>query len=231
MERKAVILLSGGLDSTTTLAIARNQEFSPYALTFRYGLRHEFEIEAARRIAQLHKVSDHIIVDIDLGSFGGSALTSEMEVPKNRPVNESSGDIPVTYVPARNTIFLSFALAWAEVLGATDIFIGVNALDYSGYPDCRPEYIEAFRNMANLATRAGIEGKAITIHTPLIDLTKAQIIQKGKELGVDYSLTHSCYDPLETGNPCGRCDACQLRLKGFREAGLTDPLVYVDKIQ
>ena len=231
MERKAVILLSGGLDSTTTLAIARNQEFSTYALTFRYGLRHEFEIEAARRVAREYSVSDHIIVDIDLGSFGGSALTSEMEIPKNRQVNESSGDIPVTYVPARNTIFLSFALAWAEVLEATDIFIGVNALDYSGYPDCRPEYIKAFHNMANLATRAGIEGKAITIHTPLIDLTKAQIIQKGGELGVDYSLTHSCYDPLETGNPCGRCDACQLRLKGFREASLTDPLVYGDKIQ
>ena len=232
MERKAVILLSGGLDSTTTLAIAQNNGFSLYALTFRYGLRHEFEIEAARKVARAYGVADHIIIDIDLRPFGGSVLTGEGEVPKDRLVNESSDGIPTTYVPARNTIFLSFALARAEVLQATDIFIGVNALDYSGYPDCRPEYIDAFQNMANLATRAAIEGnQSVTIHTPLINLTKAQIIRKGVELGVDYSLTHSCYDPSESGSPCGHCDACQLRLKGFQEAGLTDPLKYQGNIR
>jgi 7-cyano-7-deazaguanine synthase len=232
MERKAVILLSGGLDSTTTLAIAKNQGFSSYALTFRYGLRHEFEIEAARRVARSYDVTDHIIVEIDLRSFGGSALTGKMEVPKDQSVTQRENGIPVTYVPARNTIFLSFALARAEVIQATDIFIGVNALDYSGYPDCRPEYIDAFQNMANLATRAAVEGnQSVTIHTPLIDLTKAQIIRKGVELGVDYSLTHSCYDPSENGSPCGHCDACQLRLKGFQEAELTDPLKYPGNIQ
>lgn len=229
MEKKAVVLLSGGLDSSTVLLIAKDQGFSPNALTFRYGLRHEFEIDAAKRIAQTYSVKDHIIVDIDLRAFGGSALTDEREVPKDRPANELSEGIPITYVPARNTIFLSFALAWAEVLEANDIFIGVNALDYSGYPDCRPEYIKAYQSMANLATKAGVEGNQDTvIHTPLIDLTKAQIIHKGTELGMDYSLTHSCYDPSNEGVPCGHCDACQLRLRGFDDAGLTDPLTYMD---
>ncbi len=229
MERKAVILLSGGLDSSTILLIAKNQGFSPYTLTFRYGLRHEFEIDAAKRIAQTYGVKDHIIVDIDLRTFGGSALTDDKNIPKDRSASEFSEGIPITYVPARNTIFLSFALAWAEVLAANDIFIGVNALDYSGYPDCRPEYIKAYQSMANLATKAGVEGNQdIVIHTPLIDLTKAQIIRKGTELGMDYSLTHSCYDPSNEGVPCGHCDACQLRLKGFNDAGLTDPLIYMD---
>ncbi len=232
MEKKAVILLSGGLDSTTTLAIAQKEGFLLYALTFRYGLRHEFEIEAARKVARSYKVTNHTIVDINLRSFGGSALTGEGEVPKDRPVGQLESGVPVTYVPARNTIFLSFALARAEVIGATDIFIGVNALDYSGYPDCRPQYIEAFQKMANLATKATTEGnQRITIRTPLIDLTKARIIRKGAELGVDYSITHSCYDPSVNGNPCGHCDACQLRLKGFREAGLADPLKYPDNIR
>ena len=232
MGSKAVILLSGGLDSTTTLAIARDRGFSLSALTFRYGLRHEFEIEAARRVCRTYDVTDHIVVEIDLRSFGGSALTGDGAVPKDRSLERPADGIPATYVPARNTIFLSFALARAEVLQATDIFIGVNALDYSGYPDCRPEYIEAFRNMANLATKATTqEGQSITIHTPLIDLTKAEIIQEGTRLGVDYALTHSCYDPLRDGSPCGHCDACQLRLKGFREAGLCDPLVYPEDAQ
>ncbi|MFC2027864.1 7-cyano-7-deazaguanine synthase QueC [Chloroflexota bacterium] len=232
MERKAVILLSGGLDSSTVLLIAKDQGFSPHTLTFRYGLRHEFEIDAAKRIAQTYNVKDHIIVDIDLRTFGGSALTDEKNIPKDRSVSEFSEGIPITYVPARNTIFLSFALAWAEVLEANDIFIGVNALDYSGYPDCRPEYIEAYQTMANLATKAGVEGgQELVVHTPLIDLTKAQIIQKGASLGIDYSLTHSCYDPSEDGAPCGHCDACQLRLRGFNEAGLTDPLTYMGTIQ
>lgn len=229
MERKAVILLSGGLDSSTVFLIARSQGFSTYALTFRYGLRHELEINAAKRIAQTYGTRDHIIVDIDLRIFGGSALTDEKNIPKDRNASGFSEGIPVTYVPARNTIFLSFALAWAEVLESSDVFIGVNALDYSGYPDCRPEYIEAYQTMANLATRAGVEGdQELVIHTPLINLTKAQIIQKGSELGMDYSLTHSCYDPSKDGAPCGHCDACQLRLKGFREAGLVDPLTYAE---
>jgi len=229
MERKAVILLSGGLDSSTVLLIAKDQGFIPYALTFRYGLRHEFEIDAAKRIAQTYSVKDHVIVDIDLRTFGGSALTDERDVPKDRPANELPKGIPITYVPARNTIFLSFALAWAEVIEASDIFIGVNALDYSGYPDCRPEYIGAYQTMANLATKVGVEGNQdLVIHTPLIDLTKAQIIRKGTELGMDYSLTHSCYDPSNEGIPCGHCDACQLRLKGFQEAKLVDPIVYSD---
>lgn len=227
MEKKAVVLLSGGLDSTTSLALARHNGFQCNAMTFRYGQRHEHEIVAAKRIADADKVASHVIVDIDLRAFGGSALTSDVEVPKDRPLEELSHGIPITYVPARNTIFLSFALAWAEVLGSEDIFIGVNALDYSGYPDCRPEYIEAFQKMANLATKAGVEDrKRLTIHTPLINLTKAQIIRKGLDLGVDYSFTSTCYDPSPKGEACGRCDACQLRLKGFKEAGVSDPIRY-----
>ena len=226
----AVILLSGGLDSTTTLAIARNQGYEAYALTFRYGQRHQVELEAAQKIARYFEVAKHVVVDIDLRLFGGSALTDDIEVPKGRSQEEMGGNIPITYVPARNTIFLSFALAWAETLGAQDIFMGVNALDYSGYPDCRPEYIEAFERMANLATKAGVEGRQkLKIHTPLIKMTKAQIIKIGLELGADYTLTHSCYDPSETGEPCGQCDSCQLRLKGFREAGVEDPVKYRDK--
>ena len=227
MNKKAVVLLSGGLDSSTVLLIAKDQGFSPHTLTFRYGLRHEFELEAARRIAKKYGVQEHIIVDIDLGAFGGSALTNGSNIPKDRPIEVLANGIPITYVPARNTIFLSFALAWAEVLRANDIFIGVNALDYSGYPDCRPEYIQAYQNMANLATKAGVEGdQKLTVHTPLINLTKSQIIQRGTELGMNYALTHTCYDPFETGNPCGHCDACQLRLRGFEGAGITDPLTY-----
>jgi 7-cyano-7-deazaguanine synthase len=225
---RAVLLLSGGLDSTTLLAHAVHEGFDVYAMTFRYGQRHASEIEAARRIAAHYPVRDHVIVDIDLRTFGGSALTSDIEVPKDRAAAEMSRGIPVTYVPARNTIFLSFALAWAEVLGARDIFIGVNALDYSGYPDCRPEYIRAYERMANLATRGGVEGtNPIRIRTPLIELTKAEIIQRGLRLGVDYSITQSCYDPSPDGAACGRCDACRLRLKGFAEAGVTDPARYV----
>jgi 7-cyano-7-deazaguanine synthase len=223
-QSRAVVLLSGGLDSATTLAIAQSEGFEAYVLSFHYGQRHHVELEAARRIAVRSSVARHIVLPIDLRSFGGSALTGDIAVPKDRPLEEMSQGIPVTYVPARNTIFLSFALAWAEVLGANDIFIGVNALDYSGYPDCRPEYIEAFERMANLATRAGVEGgKRLRIHTPLIHLTKAGIIRRGLELSVDYALTTSCYDPDVSGKPCGRCDACLLRAKGFAEAGVTDP--------
>lgn len=223
----AVVLLSGGLDSTTTLALAQAQGFAAYAMTFRYGQRHQHEVEAARKIAAAAKVARHVVIDIDLRQFGGSALTSEIEVPKDRPVEAMNEGIPLTYVPARNTIFLSFALAWAEVLEAADIFVGVNAVDYSGYPDCRPEYIAAYQAMANLATRAGVEGKTrLTIHTPLIALTKAEIIRRGLSLGVDYGLTRSCYDPDPSGAACGRCDACQLRLKGFAEAGAKDPASY-----
>jgi 7-cyano-7-deazaguanine synthase len=222
----AVLLLSGGLDSTTLLALALEEGFDVHALTFRYGQRHAREIEAAKRVAAAYGVRDHVIVDIDLRTFGGSALTSAMAVPKDRDLAASEG-IPITYVPARNTIFLSFALAWAEVLNAGDIFIGVNALDYSGYPDCRPEYIAAYERMANLATRGGVEGtNVVHIRTPLIDLTKAEIIRRGLTLGVDYSITTSCYDPDETGAACGRCDACQLRLRGFAEAGTRDPARY-----
>lgn len=222
----AVLLLSGGLDSTTLLAHATSQGFDVYAMTFRYGQRHATEIAAARRVAAAYAPRDHVIVDIDLRTFGGSALTSDIDVPKDRDLAHEHG-VPVTYVPARNTIFLSFALAWAEVLGAQDIFIGVNALDYSGYPDCRPEYIRAYERMANLATRGGVEGtNPIHIRTPLIDLTKAQIIQMGIELGVDYSITQSCYDPDASGAACGHCDACRLRLRGFAEAGATDPAPY-----
>lgn len=225
----AVLLLSGGLDSTTLLAHALREGFDVHAMTFRYGQRHASEIDAARRVAARFGVRDHVIVDIDLRTFGASALTSDsISVPKDRDVGEMSHGIPITYVPARNTIFLSFALAWAEVLGAGDIFIGVNALDYSGYPDCRPEYIAAYERMANLATRGGVEGtNPIHIRTPLMDMTKAQIIKHGLGLGVDYSMTQSCYDPDATGAACGRCDACQLRLKGFEEAGGRDPARYV----
>ena len=226
-EKKAVVLLSGGLDSTTTLAIARQQGYVCYALTFRYGQRHAHEIEAARRIADAASVAEHAIVTFDLHRFGGSALTDDIAVPKGRSMDEMGANIPVTYVPARNTIFLSFALAWAETLGADDIFIGVNALDYSGYPDCRPEYIAAYQRMANLATKAGVEGtQHLTIHTPLIAMTKAEIIRQGMALGVDYGQTITCYDPAPDGAACGQCDACLLRLKGFAEAGVTDPAPY-----
>ena len=223
----AVVLLSGGLDSSTVLAIAESQGFALYAMTFRYGQRHLAEIEAAKRIADRAKVAQHVIVDIDLRLFGGSALTSDVEVPKDRSLDHMSEGIPITYVPARNTIFLSFALAWAEVLKSQDIFIGVNALDYSGYPDCRPEYIAAYQAMANLATREGVEGRQnLTIHTPLIDLTKGQIVRTGLDLGVDYANTCTCYDPDAEGRACGRCDACLLRLKGFAEQGMSDPAPY-----
>lgn len=224
VARPAVVLLSGGLDSTTTLAVAQRDGFAPHALTFRYGQRHTLEVEAAGRIADRYRVARHVVMDIDLRTFGGSALTADLEVPKDRPLDLAG--IPVTYVPARNTIFLSYAVAWAEVLGASDIYIGVNALDYSGYPDCRPEYIAAFERMANLATRAGTEGHALHIRTPLIALTKQEIIQLGTSLGVDYGLTTSCYDPAADGAACGHCDACQLRLRGFAEAGMTDPARY-----
>ena len=225
-NKKAVVLLSGGLDSTTTLAIAQSEGFSAHAMTFRYGQRHSVELAAAKLIAEKMQVAQHIVVDIDLAMFGGSALTSAgLAVPKDRSLAEMDASIPITYVPARNTIFLSVALAWAEVLGATDIFLGVNAVDYSGYPDCRPEYIAAYEQMANLATKAGVEGgQRLKIHTPLITLTKAQIIRRGLDLGVDYSLTTTCYDPdPTTSRPCGRCDACQLRIKGFQENGMEDP--------
>ncbi|HEY0931633.1 MAG TPA: 7-cyano-7-deazaguanine synthase QueC [Gemmatimonas sp.] len=228
-ERPAVVLLSGGLDSATALAVARRDGYTPYAMTFRYGQRHMVEIDAARRVAAAQQVARHVVVDIDLRQWGGSALTSDAEVPKDRDVDQVTDEIPVTYVPARNTIFLSFALAWAETLGADAIFIGVNALDYSGYPDCRPEYVAAFETMANLATRAGVEGtQRLTIHAPLQHLTKAQIVALGKELDVDYSLTTSCYDPAPDGTACGHCDACQLRLRGFAEAGSDDPIAYAD---
>ncbi len=228
----AVLLLSGGLDSTTLLAHAIHEGFDVHAMTFRYGQRHATEIEAARRVASHFGVRDHVVADIDLRTFGGSALTSEsFDVPKDRDLAEMDHGIPITYVPARNTIFLSFALAWSEVLEAGDIFIGVNALDYSGYPDCRPEYIAAYERMANLATRGGVEGtNPVHIRTPLINLTKAQIIQMGLTLGVDYSITQTCYDPDETGAACGHCDACQLRLKGFAEAGAKDPAPYTSDV-
>src|SRR5579883_3133298 len=223
----AVVLFSGGLDSTTVLAIALHEGFEVYALSFRYGQRHDWELKAAERLAREMKVAEHRTIEIDLRAFGGSALTSEIPVPKGRAPSEISRNIPITYVPARNTIFLSFALAWAEVLGASDIFIGVNALDYSGYPDCRPEFIAAFEQLANLATKAGVEGRQrLKIHTPLIALTKAEIIGRGLELGVDYGLTSSCYDPSPSGAPCGACDSCVLRQKGFRENGTSDPLKY-----
>lgn len=222
--KPAVVLLSGGLDSTTVLAIAHSEGYVPHALSFRYGQRHSVELDAAGRVAQAQGVARHVVADIDLRVFGGSALTDDIAVPRHDRADELSEDIPVTYVPARNTVFLSFALAWAETLECSDVFIGVNALDYSGYPDCRPEYIEAFERMANLATKAGVEGRQhLKIHTPLIDLTKAQIIDRGRALGVDYSLTHSCYDPDPTGQACGHCDSCLLRCRGFAELGLEDP--------
>jgi 7-cyano-7-deazaguanine synthase len=226
--KPAVVLLSGGLDSATVLAIAKAEGFTPYALSFRYGQRHAFELDCARKLAERAGVARHVVAEIDLRVFGGSALTSDtIAVPKGRAAADMAHEIPVTYVPARNTIFLSFALAWAETLGAADVFLGVNALDYSGYPDCRPEYIEAYERMANLATKAGVEGRQrLKIHTPLIHLTKAQIIRRGLDLGVDYALTSTCYDPTPDGKACGRCDACQLRLKGFAENGVADPVPY-----
>jgi 7-cyano-7-deazaguanine synthase len=226
--KKAVILLSGGLDSTTVLAIARARGFSCYCLSFAYGQRQEIELARAAALAA-SAGAEHLVLRLDLDRIGGSALTSSQEVPKNRPPTEISSSIPDTYVPARNMIFLAQAAAWAEVLGANDIFIGVNAIDYSGYPDCRPQFIEAFEKMVNLGTRAGSEGSRFTIHTPLIKLSKAEIIKKGKELEVDYSLTHSCYDPDEQGRACGACDSCLLRLKGFEEAGFPDPIPYQEK--
>lgn len=226
----AVVLLSGGLDSATTVAIARSRGFRVHALSFRYGQRHDVELEAARRVAERFAVARHQVATIDLAAFGGSALTGDIPVPKGRNLDAGTSEIPVTYVPARNTIFLSFALAWAEVLGATDIFIGINALDYSGYPDCRPEYLDAFERMANLATRAGVEGdRRLSIHAPLLHLTKAQIIREGLALGVDYAETISCYDPSPEGIACGECDACQLRLRGFAECRAADPARYAPR--
>jgi 7-cyano-7-deazaguanine synthase len=232
VSKKAVVLLSGGLDSTTVLAIAKNDGFVPYALSFRYGQRHETELAAAARVASAVGAAEHVIADVNLNVFGGSALTAQIDVPKQRTDAEMSRGIPITYVPARNTVFLSIALAWAEVLEADDIFVGVNALDYSGYPDCRPEYISAFEQMANLATKAAVEGRQrIRIHAPLIELSKAQIIQRGLALGVDYGITHSCYDPDRDGRACGSCDSCLLRLKGFREAGVPDPTTYQERLE
>ena len=225
--KKAVILLSGGLDSTTCLAIAKSKNYSLYALSFRYGQRHEFEIGAAKKCARIYNVKDHVILDINLRAFGGSALTDNIDVPKKGKNIKDGNEIPVTYVPARNTIFLSFALAYAETIKSQDVFIGVNALDYSGYPDCRPEYIKSFETMSNLATKAGVQGKSkIQIHTPLIDLGKSEIIEKGIELGVDYAKTHSCYDPDHKGISCGLCDACNLRKEGFKKAKINDPILY-----
>lgn len=226
MAKPAVVLLSGGLDSTTVLAIAKDRGYDPYALSFRYGQRHAVELDAAKRVAESQGVVRHVVAEIDLRVFGGSALTADIDVPKHDSSAELPNEIPTTYVPARNTIFLSFALAYAETIGAQDIFIGVNALDYSGYPDCRPEYIAAFQTMANLATKSGIGGEKVQIHTPLIQMTKAEIVRTGTRLGVDYALTSSCYDPTDAGQPCGHCDSCLLRLKGFEEAGMTDPLAY-----
>lgn len=222
---KAVILLSGGLDSATVLAIAKQQGFAPYALSFRYGQRHSVELSAAQRLAEAMQVQQHVIAEINLRAFGGSALTADIAVPKGRDTATMEQAIPITYVPARNTIFLSFALGWAEVLEARHIFLGVNALDYSGYPDCRPEFITAFETLANLATKAGVEGHKLQIHAPLLHMNKAEIIRTGLALGVDYSLTSSCYDPDERGKPCGQCDSCLLRAKGFAEAGVADPLL------
>jgi 7-cyano-7-deazaguanine synthase len=226
VSKPAVVLLSGGLDSTTVLAIARAEGFRPYALSFSYGQRHSVELDAARRVAKAQGVARHVVADIDLRVFGGSALTADIDVPKHDTADEVGSTVPITYVPARNTIFLSFALAYAETVEATDIFLGVNALDYSGYPDCRPEYVAAYEAMANLATKAGIEGNRLTIHAPLMDMNKADIIRTGLKLGVDYSLTSSCYDPSPDGAPCGHCDSCLLRLRGFAEADSHDPLPY-----
>ena len=226
--KKAVVLFSGGLDSTTCLAVAKSEGFAPCALSFEYGQRHKVELEAAKRVARAMDVAAHLILPLPLGAIGGSALTADIAVPKDRDTAAMEADIPVTYVPARNTIFLSMALGWAEVLGAQDIFIGVNALDYSGYPDCRPEFVRAFEAMANLAVKEAVEGRLrIAIHTPLLTLTKAEIVRLGMRLGVDYGLTHSCYDPSPEGLACGRCDSCLLRRKGFEEAGLPDPTRYI----
>lgn len=226
--KKAVVLLSGGIDSTTAMAIAKHEGFEIYSLSFSYGQRHAFELKAAQKVADAIGVAEHLVINVDIEKIGGSSLTDDIDVPKDRDEISMSREIPVTYVPARNTIFLSYALAWAEVLESSDIFIGVNAIDYSGYPDCRPEYTEAFEHMANLATKAGVEGiTKIRIRTPLIHLTKARIIKKGVELGIDYSLTHSCYDPGPRGLACGRCDSCFLRKKGFKEAGIPDPTRYL----
>jgi 7-cyano-7-deazaguanine synthase len=225
-DRKAVVLLSGGLDSTTTAAVAKGRGFALYALTFDYGQRHKVEIEKALEVGRSVGVKEHVVIPVDLQRFGGSALTSDIQVPKSRSLTEIGQGIPVTYVPARNTIFLSFALAWAEVLEARDIFIGVNVLDASGYPDCRADYIAAYERMANLATKAGVEGRGVVIHTPLIEMTKAEIIRTGRAFGVDYSITSSCYEPSAKGEACGMCDACLLRLKGFRETGVSDPIQY-----
>ena len=227
--KRAVVLLSGGIDSATTLAIALAEGDQTYALSFDYGQRHQIETEAARRVANSLGAKEHRVAKIDLGVFGGSALTDDIAVPKQRSGKEIGHGIPITYVPARNTIFLAYALGWAEVVGASDIFIGVNAIDYSGYPDCRPEFFEAFETVANLGTKAGVEGRHFQIHTPLIKFSKAEIIRKAIGLGVDLSLTHSCYDPSLEGLACGECDSCLLRLKGFREAGLKDPVRYVKK--
>lgn len=227
-SRKAVVLLSGGIDSTTVMAIARSAGCEVYSLSVSYGQRHAVELEASKKVAVSLGAKEHMVIEIGLGKIGGSALTDEIEVPKSRSEREMAAGIPITYVPARNTIFLAYALAWAEVLRASEIFIGVNAIDYSGYPDCRPEFIEAFERLANLATKAAVEGEMrIKIQTPLIHMTKAEIIRKGTELGVDYSITHSCYDPSPDGKACGKCDSCFLRRKGFREAGVPDPTVYV----
>nr|WP_321465955.1 7-cyano-7-deazaguanine synthase QueC [uncultured Desulfobulbus sp.] len=225
--RQAVVLLSGGLDSTTVLAIARSQGFTCNCLSFRYGQRQDIELERARAIAKKAGVARHLVLRVDLDAIGGSALTADIEVPKDRPYGEMEKEIPVTYVPGRNILFLAHALSWAEVLGASDIFLGINAVDYSGYPDCRPEFLLAFATMANLGTKAGSTGKEFRFHAPLIQLSKREIILKGMELGVDYSQTHSCYDPIE-GKACGRCDACRLRLQGFAEAGLSDPAPYAE---
>jgi len=227
-KKRAVVLSSGGIDSTTAMAIARLEGYEIYSLSFWYGQRHAVELEAAQRVAKALGAEQHLLIDVDLAKIGGSALTDDIQVPKSRTEQDMLKEIPVTYVPARNTIFLSYALALAEVIRATDIFIGVNAIDYSGYPDCRPEYIEAFEHMANLATKAGVEGKTrITIRAPLIHMTKAEIIQKGIELGIDYSITLSCYDPSPEGGACGQCDSCILRKKGFTRAGISDPTLYL----
>ena len=228
--KKAIVLTSGGLDSTTVMAMALDQGFEVYSLSFDYGQRHRYELEAAHRVAESLKVKKHLVIFLDLRAIGGSALTDDIDVPKMRSHEEMEDVIPVTYVPARNTVFLSYALAWAEVVRAVDVFIGVNAVDYSGYPDCRPQFIEAFENMANLATKASVEGgDRIRIHTPLIDMTKAQIIKTGTRLGVDYAITHSCYDPTSDGRACGQCDSCILRRKGFIEAQVDDPTIYAKK--
>jgi 7-cyano-7-deazaguanine synthase len=227
-KNKAIVLSSGGLDSTTAMAVAREEGYEIYSLSFRYGQRHALELEAAQRVAKALGAKEHLVMDIDLARIGGSALTDDLDVPKARTDEEIKKGIPVTYVPGRNTIFLSYALAWAEVVGASDIFLGVNAIDYSGYPDCRPEYIKAFEHLANLATKAGAEGLTpIRIRAPLMRMTKAEIIRKGVKLGVDYGMTHSCYDPSADGKACGYCDSCLLRKKGFREAGVADPTDYV----